>query len=267
MFDHKTPIDVRIRFEARKPITDPTLGIPVNISRIGTPRNRLVAIGDSVTQGFKSGGIYDTKLSYPAIIAREMGWNSLRYPTYDGPEDGLPLNIERLAENLQRSFGNSIDWFDFLQALLALLKNLRKSQNYWEQGEGSVYPIKEQINHNLAVYGWDLRNTLSRNADICIDVLKKNPPKISLEGIHPTTIGYGIIAQEVIKIMQLAGVKFYEMDGKTQRTGEIQVDFQRVIAEDSLITNPPQNTASIEDTISSIDRNFNILSDILRRNY
>ncbi len=62
-------------------------------------------------------------------------------------------------------------------------------------------------------------------------------------------------------------MKFIDRYGKTRCTGEIQVDFQRVIAEDSLITNPPQNTASIEDTISSIDRNFNILSDILRRNY
>lgn len=532
MFDHKTPIDVKIRFKAKKPITDSTLGIPVNISRIGTPRNRLVAIGDSVTQGFKSGGIFDTKLSYPAIIAREMGWNSFRYPTYDGPEDGLPLNIERLADDLQDSFGDSINWLDFLPGLLTLLKNLRKSEDYWERGEGSVYPINEQINHNLAVYGWDLRNTLSRDADICIDVLKQNPPKnnffrftvdhhneraairvlnsardhqgkaltplqaaaalgdegtiesregegietlivfigannalgsiltfnvvwsdvgyddmdqnnkytvwrpthfkaeldlivaevkkirarhvifgtvphvtivpfargvggkvndnsrffpyytvfwikdkdfdpnkhpriteaearaidsaidqyneyitdavrqarlegkdwylfeasglldrlasrrylehpnarpswweevggayklppelqalspvpnsrffrsesngrtqgglFSLDGIHPTTIGYSIIAQEIIKIMQLAGVKFYEMDGKTERTGEIQVDFDRAIAEDSLISSPPRNTASIEDTIGSIDKHFNILSDILRRNY
>jgi hypothetical protein len=65
--DPKTPPDVEIRFEARKPITDPTLGIPVNISKIGNPQHRLVTIGDSLTHGFQSGAIFNTSLSYPAI--------------------------------------------------------------------------------------------------------------------------------------------------------------------------------------------------------
>src|SRR5206468_3562608 len=37
----------------------------------------------------------------------------------------------------------------------------------------------------------------------------------SLDGIHPTTIAYGIVAQEFIKVMELAGVEFYFGDGKT----------------------------------------------------
>jgi len=32
--------------------------------------HRLVCLGDSVTQGFKSGAIFQPKLSFPAIIAR-----------------------------------------------------------------------------------------------------------------------------------------------------------------------------------------------------
>lgn len=52
-----------------------------------------------------------------------------------------------------------------------------------------------------------------------------------LDGIHPTTISYGIVAQEPINIMQLyAGVKFYLGDGITERTGFIGVDFERLIA-------------------------------------
>ena len=48
-------------------------------------RHRLVSVGDSMTQGFKSGSILETNISYPAIIAWEMGLdaNDFRYPTFD----------------------------------------------------------------------------------------------------------------------------------------------------------------------------------------
>jgi hypothetical protein len=89
----------------------------------------------------------------------------------------------------------------------------------------------------------------------------------SLDGIHPTTIGYGIMAQEFIKIMQLAGVKFYESDGKTERLGEVKVDFNRLIAEDTLISNPPRSLSNAVSLINSIDKNFNIFSSMLKGSY
>lgn len=519
--DRKTPSDVEVHTEARKPVTDPTLGIPVNIVKEGNPPNRLVTIGDSITHGYQSGAIFNTRLSYPAIIARTLGWDGLRYPTYNGPKDGLPLNIERLALDLQQRFGDSINLLNLLPALLYLRNHLDTIEDYWERSE-SFLATQREINHNLAVYGWDLRNTLSRNADICTDVIRQNPPKddflrqvveyhnersairalnsardangkaltplqaaaalgaegietlivligannalgsiltfnvswsdvgyddmnvndrytvwrpihfkaeldllvaevkkirarhvifgtvphitivpfargvrskvrqgsrffpyytlpwikdedfnpdkhahltelearsidsaidqyndyitdavrqarsegkdwylfetaglldrlasrryiedptaqpswweevggayklppelqaltpvpdsrfyraepqgrtqgglFSLDGIHPSTIGYGIIAQEIIKIMQLAGVKFYD-ESQNERTGEIKVDFHRLIAEDTLIKNPPRNVASILDLIGGIDKYFNIMSQMLKRSY
>ncbi|GAB4326700.1 MAG: hypothetical protein OHK0047_12240 [Leptolyngbyaceae cyanobacterium] len=77
------PDDVIIRSEARKPVTDPTLGIQVSVNQTGTPRHRLVTIGDSLTHGFQSGAIFNTGLSYPVMIAEALGWKpSFRYPTY-----------------------------------------------------------------------------------------------------------------------------------------------------------------------------------------
>lgn len=533
MRDPKTPDDVIIQWEAREPVTDPTLGIPVNANRQGTPRHRLVTIGDSLTQGFQSGAIFNTKLSYPMIIAREMGWDkSMRYPTYGGPGDGLPFNLERLARELEQQYGDNIDWWDFAPGLLFVRSYLDKVEDYWERGEGSRLPTQQEINHNLSVYGWDLRNTLSRNADICQSILGKNPPKddfvkqvveyhneraalrvlnsardskgkaltplqaaaalgaegtqetkdgdgietlivligannalgsiltfnvawsaegyddmsvndkytvwrpihfkaeldkvveeikkirarhvilgtvphitiapfargveakvrpgsryfpyytlpwisdkdfdpkkhpriteqearaidsaidqyndyitdavrsarhegrdwyvyetaglldrfaskryindvrarpswwdkvggqyqlppelqllkpvpdsrfftsdatglktgglFSLDGIHPTTIGYGIMAQEFIKIMQLAGVKFYQSDGKTERTSEVKVNFNRLIAWDTLNANPPQSISSDLSLIGWVDKNFKLFSNLLRGSY
>jgi hypothetical protein len=529
MLDPKTPPDVQIRFEARKPIIDPTLGIAVTVPKIGNPKNRLVTIGDSLTHGFQSGAIFKTNLSYPAIVAREMGWGEFRYPIYDGPGDGLPLNLEFLANQLQENFGESVNWMDFVPAVLLSRKLMGQNEDYWERGQDKFYSSKGKINHNLAIYGWDLRNTLSRHVGICFDVLEKDKPKddfwrqvpsnhneraairvfntardskgtpltplqaatalgeegnqetegietlivmigsnnalgsiltfnvswsgegyddmsvndqytvwrpihfqaeldlmvaeikkirarhvilstvphitiapfargvgdkarkrsryfpyytlpwihdqdfnpekhpritenetraidsaidqyndhiteivkqarlegrdwyllesaglldrlasrryiedptarpdwweevggeyklppsikalsplptsemfesdakgriqgglFSLDGIHPTTIGYGILAQEVIKIMEKAGVKFYEQDGKTERTGEVQVDFRRLIAEDTLISKTPRNLTPLFSLVGGIDKRFNLLSRMLKRNY
>jgi hypothetical protein len=69
----------------------------------------------------------------------------------------------------------------------------------------------------------------------------------SLDGIHPTTIGYGIIAQELINIMVGAGVQFMALDGRTPRIGPIRVDFARLIRRDTLLNHPPTNvTAGLE---------------------
>ena len=40
----------------------------------------------------------------------------------------------------------------------------------------------------------------------------------SLDGVHPTTIAYGVLAQEVMKVMELAGVTVPRPDGKPERT-------------------------------------------------
>ncbi len=537
MLDSKTPLDVNVQPEAREPVIDPTLGIAVNVNSQGTPRHRLVTIGDSLTHGFQSGAIFNTSLSYPNIIAREMGWNQLRYPTYEGPGGGLPINLERLVRQIGQKFGDDIQWWEF-PSFLSLVRNfLDEAEDYWERDAGSIPPDPSgKINHNLAVYGWDLRNTLSATAETCQQVLEENPPKddylrqvvefhneraairvlnsardaqgnaltplqaaaalgaegtketndgdgietliiligannalgsiltfnvvwsdtgydnmaindrytvwrptdfqaeldqiveqvkqirarhviwgtvphvtiapfargvnkdrngnkaepgsryfpfytlpwisdeefdpdkhpkitgpearaidsaidqyneaitetvrrgrsegrdwyvfeaaglldrlasrryledpqarpgwwdkvggsyklppalqklspvpdsrfyragpngrtdgglFSLDGIHPTTIGYGIMAQELIKIMQLAGVKFYQSDG-TERIGEVKVDFDRLIAEDTLISNPPRSLSSAVSLIGTIDKNFNIFSSMLKASY
>ena len=177
MRDSKTPDDVIIRAEARKPETDPTLGIGVRVNREGTPRHRLVTIGDSLTQGFQSGAIFNTQVSFPALIAREMGRTEFRYPTYNTPGDGLPLNIERLTRELEQKVGDRVDVWNFIPTLLFLRNYLDKLEDYWERGEGTLVPAQNEINHNLGIYGWDLRNILSRNTNICQEAIARKLPR------------------------------------------------------------------------------------------
>ena len=50
----------------------------------------------------------------------------------------------------------------------------------------------------------------------------------SLDGLHPTTVGYGLMAHIYIQSMKQAGVKFSK-----------PLDWDTIITEDSLISNPP----------------------------
>jgi hypothetical protein len=167
--------------EPRKPESDPTLNIPVGVNQTGTPRHRLVTLGDSLTHGFQSGAIYNTNLSYPALIARELGWSQqFRYPpVYGGPGNGLPLNLEKLVRELGDRYQvedgiNAIDVAVFLPWLRGYLD---KVEDYWERGEGAKAPETGLINHNLAVYGWDLRNTLARTAQMAKAEIQGDRPK------------------------------------------------------------------------------------------
>ena len=173
MRDPKTPPDVIIQPQARTPVTDPTLGIPVNVNRQGTPRHRLVTIGDSLTQGFQSGAIFNTDISYPMLIAWEMGWDDyLRHPHFNG-YGGVPFNLEWLCRQLELKFGNQVRWWELGAALFDIRHLLGEVEDYWDHGAGSRIPYEQGINHNLAFYGSDLRDNLSRTADICLAEIKQ----------------------------------------------------------------------------------------------
>ncbi|MBG1268088.1 hypothetical protein [Nostoc sp. WHI] len=166
--------------EPREPEKDSTLGIPVSVHREGIPRHRLVTIGDSLTHGFQSGAIFNTKLSYPMLIAYEMGWDkNFRYPTYASPGDGLPMNLEKLVRELSNRFqvADGINALDLAFVVPWLSRYFNETENYWERGQGQQAPATGLFNHNLAVYGWDLRNTLSRNADTAKTAIQAKPSK------------------------------------------------------------------------------------------
>ena len=77
-------------------------------------KHRLVALGDSMTQGFMSGAIFATDLSYPSLIAREMGLDpsQFRVPAFS-PFGGLPVNLERLLRLLEKEYGPDLQRLGF----------------------------------------------------------------------------------------------------------------------------------------------------------
>lgn len=159
-----TPAEVIIRTEARPPVTDPTFNIQVPAPS-GKAVHRLVAIGDSLTHGFQSDAIFNTDWSYPAMIARELGWyDSFRHPEYRGL-GGLPLNIEYLVRELEQRYGSSISFLELAPAVFTVYNVLTQIRDYWEYGPGAQVPNTLGIMHNLGISGYDVRDVLSRTAD------------------------------------------------------------------------------------------------------
>lgn len=164
-----TPADVRVRAASapRVPVSDPALGRDVRVDTKGVPPHRLVAIGDSVLQGFQSGAVFHTDVSVPAIVAHELGWlRRFRYPRYGGP-GGLPLNIELLLRDLERRFGPSVNMWETPLALFAVRAFMDQVEDYWERGPGREPPLPAAYQHNLSCFGWDLRDALSKTAATC----------------------------------------------------------------------------------------------------
>lgn len=159
------PEGVEITGTPRTPEWRSDVGVKVEVNRRGRPRHRLVTIGDSLTHGFQSGAIFNTDLSYPALIARELGWyEKFRRPRYPG-FGGIPLNIELVVRMLEERFGDRVSAWELPGALFHLRQHLAEAEDWWDDGPGSRLPPRGPVNHNLGIYGWDLRDALSRTAD------------------------------------------------------------------------------------------------------
>src|SRR5207302_6031894 len=156
------PKDVKVERTPREPTWDSTVNVDVEVTATGTPRNRLVTIGDSLTHGFQSGAIFKTDLSFPALIARELGWyDEFVHPHYPA-FGGIPLNIEWLIHELERDFGDKISWWEGVAAAVRIRQHLAESEDWWDIGPGSQPPKDRRRCRNLGIYGWARRGALER---------------------------------------------------------------------------------------------------------
>ncbi|GAA4353210.1 hypothetical protein GCM10023087_22110 [Microbacterium rhizosphaerae] len=150
--------DVNLLDRPRRPITDPTLGVPVAKSE-GEKHDsrRLVALGDSLTQGFQHLAIKNTSISWPAMIAARLGLGAdeFRYPVF--PEfGGYPYNLEVLLGLLTD---------EPLKDIESILAHLMEVKHYYVPIDGPLMPDPIYPNDNLAVWGWDIRDLLSRTVE------------------------------------------------------------------------------------------------------
>ncbi|MEA2192298.1 MAG: hypothetical protein QOI73_2419 [Solirubrobacteraceae bacterium] len=161
VLEHLRPEDARV------PNFDPTLGVPVARDEDARrPAHRLVTVGDSLTHGFQSGAIHNTDLSYPALIARELGnYDSFQHPSYDR-FGGLPMNIEYFLRVLEARFGDRISPWEVPLAALKIVDLMDEIEDWWERDAQDPQRFSTR-NNNLGIYGWDLFDATTRSALDC----------------------------------------------------------------------------------------------------
>jgi hypothetical protein len=127
---------------------------------------KLVAIGDSLTQGFTSGSICRTEISYPAMIAQCLGDANFRSADFTG-EGGFPLNIEKVLRLLVDRYGSKVSWHEVIPAALSVRSLLDRVEDYWERGEGNKPSATGSLHHNLAVFSFQLGDCDTLTEAIC----------------------------------------------------------------------------------------------------
>src|SRR4051812_26513651 len=149
----------------RVPVFDPRVGRGP-VSATGGSKQRLIALGDSLTQGFQSGATINAELAYPALIARAQGWlDAYRAPRYGGPGGGLPLNVEWLLRDLEARVGADLEPWETPPAALRVRSLMDAGEDYWERGAASAAPPVTATTQALAVFSWDLRDALTWTAE------------------------------------------------------------------------------------------------------
>src|SRR6185312_5473798 len=172
--DPGTPPEVVVTDQIRPLITDSTLGVPLGAPGPGLPsvpdppRHQLVTVGDSLTHGLSSGAVFRTGLSWPALVARSLG-AGLVVPSYRGPLDGLPLNLEKLLRGLPGKAHSLAD----------------ANEDYWERGDGSRPPRTDLRYENVGIYGRDVRDCLSSTTARALANIASHPPHDDFLGAKP----------------------------------------------------------------------------------
>ena len=188
--DPATPPEVVVTDQVRPLITDSTLGVPLGAAGAGLPfvpdppRHRLVTVGDSLTHGMSSGAVFHTDLSWPALVARTLGAH-LVVPSYGGPLDGLPLNLEKLLHRLQDKFGARIAGLEYFELPGEAHSLADANEDYWERGDGSRPPRTDLRYENVGIYGWDVRDCLSSTTARALANIAGHPPHDNLLGAKP----------------------------------------------------------------------------------
>ncbi|TNE69458.1 hypothetical protein EP331_14425 [bacterium] len=145
-------------------------------------KHRLVTLGDSLTQGFQSGAIYRTDLSYPAFIAKALGapFNQANFTA----QAGLPINVEVLLRGIEDVYGEDITWDETVGVTQHTLQTLLRIKKYWE---GKVVSLRTQHDdmpfHNQSLFSATISDALNLSDAVCkayIEVSKEDDSYFNL---------------------------------------------------------------------------------------
>lgn len=148
-------------------------------------KHKLVAMGDSMAQGFKNGGIYRTDLSFPAILARSLDPSTeFDLPSFSA-QAGIPINIEVLIRGLAEKYEDGFTLGNSIGAGSEIYRTLRRIKSYWEGHLKSLKVEQDTPYHNQAIWGFTISDTMLMHEEYCRTYIKKNKPEYSVFNVLP----------------------------------------------------------------------------------
>lgn len=159
-----TPEDLVLRTEARKPEIDPELGIKLDPKATTNSKHRLVTLGDSLTMGFQSLGTANTAISWPRIVAWELGLDDEEFVVPALRRyGGMPFNLEFLLRKLEGTVSHDLRGVsDLVKAGLGGIGFYEDVSTFWRsEWDKNISP--ERV-HSLASWGWDVADLMQASA-------------------------------------------------------------------------------------------------------
>ncbi|MEA5414229.1 hypothetical protein [Synechococcus sp. BA-132 BA5] len=98
----------------------------------------LFTIGDSISQGFRSGCTAFSEHAYSTYLSEALGITKDQYRISHWPEIKLKFDLEAIFRLIQKRFGNDVSNLEWLPLLAAVSSFLDKSEEYYERGDGKI---------------------------------------------------------------------------------------------------------------------------------
>lgn len=150
-----------------------------------TAKHKLVVIGDSLSQGFKNGGIYRTDINFPAMLMDCMDTEQpFEQPNFTA-QAGIPLNLEILVRGLSDEFGDDIDWTNYLPATGFMIKTLKRIKKYWEGGFKDLSVERSNPYHNQSIWGFNISDSWIVNEKNSRNYIAENRERFSVFNMLP----------------------------------------------------------------------------------
>lgn len=132
---------------------------------------RLFTIGDSISQGFRSGGTAFSENAYSTYLAKALDIRD--YRRLQWPTTKLKIDLEGMARLLQEKFGNDISTLEWLPILGTISCFQNQSEEFYERGEGSHTKAMPGYSHdftdNCAVEGMRVADAWEVTPKLCRD--------------------------------------------------------------------------------------------------
>ena len=144
---------------------------------------KLFTIGDSISQGFRSGCTAYTENCYSTYLARALKVSEKNYRFLRWPEEKLKFDLERIFRLIQTRYGTDINGLEWVRIFFDISAFLDKAEDFYERGGGAVgLPIQgypHNFTDNCAVEGMRVADAWEVTPSLCEERIRQDPSGLS----------------------------------------------------------------------------------------